>query len=179
MNLATITQTISHGLFLGLVAGIPLIAHFRKVKVYDSFVLGAKEGFDIIVRIIPFLVGMLVAIGMFRASGGMDVISHWLQPVLKWIGLPAPILPLALIRPFSGSAANGILAELIHTYGANSFIAKLAATISGSTETTFYVVALYFGVVSIQRTRHAIPAGLLADITGVFASIWICRLFFG
>ena len=175
MMLQALTANISNGIFLTLVAGIPLFAGIRKVKVYESFIEGAKGGIDVIVKIIPFLVGMLVAIGMFRASGAIDNISHWLAPVLHKIGLPAEVLPLVLVRPFSGSAANGVLAELVHTYGGNAFVSHLAGTIMGSTETTFYVIALYFGAANIRRTRHAIPAGLIADAVGVFASVYVCH----
>lgn len=169
---------LSNYVFLSFVAGIPLYAAYRKVKVYEVFIDGAKDGFQIAVKIIPYLVAMLVAIGMFRASGAIDLLAAVISPLLIQIGMPTEVLPLALIRPFSGSAANGLTAELIHTHGGDSFIANLAATIMGSTETTFYVIAVYFGAVNIQRTRHAIPVGLLADCAGVLASLWICQLVF-
>ena len=161
-----------------MIAGIPLYASLRKVKVYDSFVEGAKEGFQISIRLIPYLVAMLVAIGMFRASGAIDLIAHALSPILSKIGMPSDLLPLALVRPFSGSAANGVMADVIHTHGGNSIISKMAGTMMGSTETTFYVVAIYFGAVNIRRTRHAVPAGLIADLVGILASVWICNLVF-
>lgn len=176
MTLQSFNQILSNSILLLLVAGIPSYAYFCNVKVYESFVEGAKGGFELIVKIIPYLVGMLVAIGMFRASGAMDHIAHLLAPVFNYLGVSSDLLPLALIRPFSGSAANGVLADIIHTHGGNSIISQTAATIMGSTETTFYVVAVYFGAVSIQRTRHAIPVGLLADAVGVVASIAICKV---
>lgn len=175
MNLQTITSILSNSIFLLLVAGIPFYGMLRGVKVYESFVEGAKDGFQIVIKIIPFMVAMLVAIGMFRASGGFDLLARWLAPYLSAIGMPVDILPLALIRPFSGSAANGVLADIIHTHGGNAYISHLAGTIMGSTETTFYVIAVYFGAVNIRRTRHAIPAGIAADVVGIFASIFICR----
>ena len=175
MTIQSLNQHLSNSLLLLIVAGIPTYAHWRGVKVYESFVDGAKGGFDIILKIVPYLVGMLVAIGMFRASGAMDHIAHGLAPVMNFFGISTDLVPLALIRPFSGAAANGVLADIIHTHGGNSIISQTAATIMGSTETTFYVITVYFGAAVITRTRHAIPAGLLADLTGVIASILICK----
>lgn len=169
---------LSDIIFLVFIAGIPLYAAIRKVNVFDAFIAGAKQGFEISVSIIPYLVAMLVAIGMLRASGFFELLYYWLTPFLKAVGMPADLLPLALIRPFSGSAANAVMAELIHEHGGNSFIAKTAATMMGSTETTFYVVAVYFGAVGIRYTRHAIPAGLLADFVGVVAAVTVCRYLF-
>jgi spore maturation protein B len=161
--------------FLTFVAGIPLYGFFRKVKVYEAFVDGAKDGFQVIIKIIPFIVGMLVAIGMFRASGGFDMLANAIAPALSWIGMPADVLPLALIRPFSGNAANGFLANIIQTHGGNSYISHLAGTIMGSTETTFYVLTVYFGAIGVYRTRYAVPAGITADIVGVLSSVAVCR----
>jgi len=178
MSVASFNNAISNGIFLTAVAGIPLYGQIKKVKVYETFVEGAKQGFELTVTIFPYLVAMLVAIGMFRASGAFDTLSHWFSPLLSAIGMPADVLPLALIRPFSGAAANGVLADLIHAHGGNSYISHLAATMMGSTETTFYVVAVYFGAAQIQRTRYAIPAGLFADVVGMLAAVWICHLIF-
>jgi spore maturation protein B len=169
---------ISNWIFLAFIAGIPLYGVIKKVNVFDTFIDGAKEGFETSVRIIPYLIAMMVAIGMLRASGFFELMSHILSPALAAIGMPTELLPLALIRPFSGSASTGVMAELINTYGGNSFIAKAAASMMGSTETTFYVIAVYFGSVGIQRTRHAIPVGLLADFTGIVTAILICRYLF-
>lgn len=179
MSLATVTTGLANGLFLSFIAGIPLYGYLKKVKVYESFIEGAKEGFHLAIKIIPYLVAMLVAIGMFRAAGGFELLGQALAPVTHLLGIPSELLPLAIMRPFSGSASNGMLAELIHTYGANSFIAQTAATLMGSTETTFYVIAVYFGAASIRRTRHAIPAGLIADAVGVIAAVWVCRWLLG
>lgn len=176
MNLPALSSIISNSLFLTVVVGIPLFGVLRKVKVYDAFVEGAKEGFPVVVKIIPFMVAMLVAIGMFRAAGGFELLGRVLAPLLSKIGMPTEILPLALIRPFSGSAANGVLADIIHHNGGNAYVSHLAGTIMGSTETTFYVIAVYFGAVAIRRTRHAVPAGLVADIVAVIAALWICHL---
>ncbi|MCP0913749.1 MULTISPECIES: spore maturation protein [Legionella] len=173
-----IANQISNALFLLFIVGIPLYAVTKKINVFDSFITGAKQGFETVVTIIPYLVAMIVAIGMLRASGFFELLHGGLAPLLSRIGMPPELLPLALIRPFSGSASTGVMAELIHEHGGNSFIAKTAATMMGSTETTFYVVAVYFGAVGIRRTRYAIPAGLLADFAGVVAAICVCRYFF-
>lgn len=178
MTLASLSQTFSSILFLGMIAGIPLYGYLRKIKVYDVFVEGAKDGFHIAIKIVPYLLAILVAIGMLRASGALQLLTRPFTPLLHWLNLPPDILTLALMRPLSGSASNGILVEIIHNYGADSFAAKVAATMMGSTETTFYVIALYFGAVAIKRTRHAIPAGLIADAAGIIAAIIICRLIF-
>lgn len=168
----------SNYFFLAFVVGIPLYGVIKKINVFDAFVAGAKEGFNTCVNLIPYLIAMVVAIGMLRASGFFDLIGRWLAPALNAIGMPPELLPLALIRPFSGSASLGVTAELIQQHGADSLISKTAATIMGSTETTFYIVAVYFGAVSIRNTRHAIPAGLLADFAGIIASVMICRYLF-
>ena len=156
----------------------PLYAWLRGVKVYEEFVEGAKEGFQVAIRIIPFLVAILVAVGMFRKAGGIALVSKLLGPALGWIGFPVDLLPLVLVRPLSGGATTGVFTEIVKTFGADSMNSLMAGTIFGSTETTFYVIAVYFGSVSIRRTRHAVPAGLIADLVGVIASIVICRLMF-
>jgi len=176
MNIQSLSTIVSNTLFLTMVAGIPAYCFMRGVKVYETFIEGAKEGFQLVIRIIPYLVAMLVAIGMFRASGGFEMIGKLFSPLLNKIGMPSDILPLALVRPFSGGAAKGVLADIIHTNGGNAYVSHLAGTILGSTETTFYVIAIYFGAVSIRRTRHAIAAGLMADFTALVASLWIGHL---
>ncbi|HEY5742430.1 MAG TPA: nucleoside recognition domain-containing protein [Terrimicrobiaceae bacterium] len=157
----------------------PLYAAARRVPVYEEFVEGAKEGFQVAIRIIPFLVAILVAVGMFRAAGGVDLLARLLAPIFEPLRFSPELFPLVLMRPLSGSGANGIFAELVKTYGADSLIAKTGATIMGSTETTFYVIAVYFGSVAIRRTRHAVAAGLIADFAGVVASVIICNRVFG
>jgi len=152
----------------------------KKVKVYEQFVEGAKEGFNIAVRIIPYLVAMLVAISIFRAGGAMD---NWLIPLLRIvtdpIGFPAEALPMALMRPLSGSGSLGIMAETMAVHGPDSFIGILVSTFFGSTETTFYVLAVYFGAVNVKNTRHALPVGLLADVAGILGALFIVKLLFG
>jgi len=160
-----------------LLVGIPFYAlTFRKVKVYEVFVVGAKDGFSIAVRIIPYLVAILVAVGMFRASGALDMLLDFLSPVLTFVGFPPENLPLALMRPLSGSGSLGLLTDLINEHGVDSLYAKIGATMYGSSETTFYVLAVYFGSVGIVRTRHAIPAGLIADFVGAVAAVFFCKL---
>jgi spore maturation protein SpmB len=158
---------------------IPLYALLRKVKVYEQFVEGAKEGFNVAIRIIPYLVAILAAVGMFRAAGGIDLLSKLLSPVLNFIGFPTDLLPMVLVRPLSGSATQGIFAELVGRLGPDNIVTRMAATIYGSTETTFYVLAVYFGSVAVRKTRHAVLAGLVADAVGVIASVIICNLRFG
>jgi spore maturation protein SpmA len=162
-----------------LLSGFPLYAALRRVKVYEEFIEGAKEGFNVAIRIIPYLVAILVAIGMFRAAGGIDLLSHALAPAMLAVGFPPEMLPLVLMRPLSGSGTLGLFTELVKTHGPDSFLARLGGTIYGSTETTFYVLAVYFGSVAIKRTRHAVVAGLTADFVAVVASVFICRLVFG
>ncbi len=162
-----------------LLSFFPLYAAARGVKVYDEFVEGAKEGFGVILKIIPFLVTMLVGIGMFKGAGGIDLLSRLLSPILTPLQFPTDLLPLALMRPLSGSGTLALLTDIVHRLGPDNIVSLTAATIYGSTETTFYVAAVYFGAVGIKQTRHAIPAGLLADLTGVVASVIICRAVLG
>ena len=152
-----------------------LYAALRGLKVYDEFVEGAKEGFAVILKIIPFLVTMLVAIGMFKGAGGIDLLTRALSPLLTPLHFPTDLLPIALMRPLSGGATLALFTDVVHRLGPESIVSLMAATIYGSTETTFYVAAVYFGSVGIKQTRHAIPAGLLADLAGVIASVVICR----
>ena len=151
----------------------------KKVKIYEVFVEGAKEGFNVAVRIIPYLVAMLVAIGIFRAGGAMEWLIAGLTPLTNIIGMPAEALPMALMRPLSGSGSLGIMAEIMAVHGPDSFIGILTSTFFGSTETTFYVLAVYFGSVNIRNTRHALAAGLLADISGILGAVFIVKLLFG
>jgi spore maturation protein SpmB len=158
-----------------LLSFFPLYAAARRIKVYDEFVEGAKEGFVVILRIIPFLVTMLVAISMFKGAGGIELLKSVLNPVLAPLHFPPDLLPIALMRPFSGSATLALLTDVVTRLGPNNIVSLTAATIYGSTETTFYVAAVYFGSVGVKQVRHSILAGLLADLTGVIASVIICR----
>lgn len=151
----------------------------KKVRVYEQFAEGAKEGFNIAVRIIPYLVAMLMAIGIFRAGGAMDWLTFILKPITDFIGMPAEALPMALMRPLSGSGSLGIMTEIMKVHGPDSFIGIMVSTFFGSTETTFYVLAVYFGAINIKNTRHALPAGLIADVAGILGAVFIVRMLFG
>jgi spore maturation protein SpmA len=161
-----------------LLTFFPVYAAGRGIPVYTEFIEGAKEGFSITVRIIPYLVGMLVAIAVFRDSGALNLLQVLLNPILNWFQFPADLLPMVLIRPLSGSGSTAVLTDLVKQLGPDNILSYMAATIYGSAETTFYVVAVYFGSVGVTKTRHAIPAGLLADFVGVIASVLACRLLF-
>ncbi|WP_264189780.1 spore maturation protein [Bacillus carboniphilus] len=158
---------------------ILLYGTIKKVPTYETFVEGGKEGIQIALSLIPYLVGMLVSISIFRASGALDAFVDFLRPVMNAIGVPADILPLALIRPISGTAALGMTTDLISSYGPDSFIGRLASTMQGSTDTTLYVLTIYFGAVGIKRMGDALKVGLLADLVGIIASIIIVSLLFG
>jgi spore maturation protein B len=162
-----------------IVVGFPLYGLYKKVPVYETFVEGAREGFQVAVRIIPYLVAILFAIGMFRASGAMDSLIALLDPVLSLIGFPGEVLPMAIIRPLTGSGSAGLIVDMIAQYGEDSIFVKMAATMFGSTETTFYVIAVYFGAINIKKARHAVAAGLTADFAAMIIAVWVVRLLFG
>ncbi|MFL6561166.1 MAG: spore maturation protein [Bacillus sp. (in: firmicutes)] len=166
--------------FIPLLIGIILLyGTFKRVPTYESFVEGGKEGIKIAFSIIPFLVGMLVAISIFRASGALDALMNWIRPMMKSIGVPAEIVPLLIIRPISGNAALGMTSDLIGVYGPDSFIGRLASVLQGSTDTTFYVLTVYFGAVGIKKMGDALKVGLLADVVGIIAAIVVVSMFFG
>lgn len=149
----------------------------KRVKVYESFTEGGKEGFEIFLQILPYIIAILVGIGVFRASGALDYISDLIAPWTLSIGMPADVVPVALMKPLSGSGSLGLVAEVIQA-NPDSFDAKVASTMFGSTDTTFYILALYFGSVGIKKTRHAMVAGLLADLAGILAAVWVCHQVF-
>jgi len=168
-------------LFL-IIIGFILAGIRKKVNVYDAFVEGAKEGFNTAVRIIPYLVAILVAIGVFRASGAMDYLIGGIEKGVQLCGINSDFvggLPTAIMKPLSGSGARGLMVDAMTTYGADSFVGRLACIFQGSTDTTFYILAVYFGSVGIAKTRHAVPCGLIADAAGIISAIFICYLFFG
>ena len=177
----TFGEVISPWILPGLMTGFLMFGALRKVAIYEVFVDGAKEGFQVALRIIPYLVAILVAVGMLRASGALDLIVGALSPFTGKIGLPAEALPMALMRPLSGSGAYGILASIINdpAIGPDSYPGMLVSTLQGSTETTFYVMAVYFGAVQVKRMRHAMAAALTADAAGVMFAILACQLFLG
>lgn len=156
-----------------------LFAALKKVPVYEEFVEGAKEGWGVAVRIMPFIVAMLAALAILRNSGALYIFTNALRPVLDLVGFPAELVPMALMRPLSGSGSQGVLVEILTNEGLSEMVKYAAATMYGSTETTFYVLAVYFGSVGIRRTRHALAAGLCADLAGVIAAVIICRAMFG
>ena len=162
-----------------ILVGFPLYGLYKRVPVYESFVEGAKEGFAVAVRIIPYLVAILFAIAMFRESGAMDFLVSALSPVLAVIGFPAEVLPMAIVRPLTGSGSAGLVVDMISEYGEDSIFVKMAAVMFGSSETTFYVIAVYFGAVNIKRTRHAVAAGLTADLAAALIAVWLVRLIYG
>ena len=174
-NFIEVVSTLAIPLLIIVFVGYGVI---KKVKVYESFVEGAKEGFNIAVKIIPYLVAMLVAIGIFRAGGAMDWLIYILKPITNLIGMPAEALPMALMRPLSGSGSLGVMSENLAVYGPDSFLGVLVSTFYGSTETTFYVLALYFGAVNIKSTRHAVPVGLIADVAGILGALFIVKFLF-
>lgn len=157
---------------------IPLYALLRGVAVYERFVEGAAEGMGIAVRILPFLLGMMVAIAVFRASGAFAAISAWLAPLCDKIGLPTEVLPIAIMRPLSGSGALALTADVLHNSGPDSFAGRLASVIQGSTDTTFYLLAVYFGSVGIRKYRYAPTVGLAADLVSFIAAFVACKFLF-
>jgi spore maturation protein B len=162
-----------------MIVFIPLYAAYRKVPVYESFVEGAKEGFDTAIKIIPHLVGMMVAISIFRASGAMDMLLDWMRPFFNYIGVPTEVLPLAILRPITGAGSLAFSTDLIEQFGPDSMIGRIASTIQGSTDTTLYVITVYFGAIGIRKAGYALKVGLISDLVGFVASIVICFLVFG
>ncbi|CAM5439144.1 nucleoside recognition domain-containing protein [Eoetvoesiella caeni] len=180
--LGALSSLMGNLTMFGIIVAFLVVGAWKKIPVYDAFIEGAKEGFDISKELLPYLVAMLCAIGALRASGALDVLLdaiRWSAHALSLDTRFIDALPTALVKPFSGSAARAMLIETMQHFGVDSFPALLAATVQGSTETTFYVLAVYFGAVGIQRTRHAVSCALTADIAGVLASIGVCYWFFG
>lgn len=153
-------------------------AFYKKIDIYDTFVEGGKEGFRLAVRLIPYIVGIYVAIGIFRASGAMDLLALILKPVLSLLHIPAEILPLFIVRPLSGPAAIGLTIDLIDKFGPDSIIGRMASTIDGSTDTTLYILAIYFAAVGVKKAGYSLPVGLMADAVGFAAAIFICTIVF-
>jgi spore maturation protein SpmB len=162
-----------------LVASLLLVGFAGRVPVYESMVAGAREGLDMAIRILPFLVAILVAVQMFRASGALDLLVGALDPFTSLVGFPGEALPMALLRPLSGSGAFGVMAEIVQTHGPDSFVGYLVCTLQGTTETTFYVLTLYYGAAGVRNMRYTLAACLIADLVGVTAATAACHLFFG
>ena len=180
-TMATVTSIASNLILMTIIVLFITAGLLKKINVYNAFIEGAKEGFHTAVRIIPYLVAILVAVGVFRASGGMELMMKGIRWFVETCGLDTRFvdaLPTALMKPLSGSGARGLMIEAMRTYGADSFVGRLSCIFQGSTDTTFYILAVYFGSVSIKYTRHAVACGLLADLAGVIAAIAICYIFF-
>lgn len=176
--LLDILQKVSFWSVPLLVLIIPLCGHIKGVKVYESFTEGAAEGFTTVIKIIPYLLAMMVAINVFRASGAMKLVISLLKPLFDSLNIPEEVVPLFFLRPLSGSGSLSYVSQLLNEYGPDSFIGKLASTIQGSTETTFYIIAVYFGAIGIKKYRYAVTVGLLADLAGFFAAVFICKILF-
>jgi len=180
-RITDISSVASNVILFGIIVLFIGLAAYKKINVYEAFIEGAKDGFKIAVKIIPYLIAILVAIGVFRASGAMDYLISGFAYIFKAVGINTDFinaLPTALMKPLSGSGARGMMVDTMRTYGADSFVGKVASTVQGATDTTFYIIAVYFGSVGIKNTRYAVTAGLIADFVGIIAAILIAYLFF-
>ena len=178
----SISNLVANLILFGVISSFILLGLLRRINVYEVFIEGAKEGFNVAIRIIPYLVAILVAIGVLRASGALDFIVAGLGNVFAAMGLDTrfvPALPTAMMKPLSGSGARGMMVDAMNTHGADSFVGRLASIVQGTSDTTFYILALYFGSVGIKKTRHAVACGLLADLVGIIAAIFVAYIFFG
>ncbi len=180
-QLTTYSTLTSSFILLGIIVTFVLTAAFKRINVYEAFIDGAKDGFKVAVDVIPYLIAILVAVGVFRASGAMDFLIEGMARFFAWIGINTDFvgaLPTAIMKPLSGSGARGLMVDAMQQYGADSFVGRLASTIQGSTDTTFYILAVYFGSVGIKKTRYALTCGLIADLIGIIAAIIIAYIFF-
>ena len=178
----SISTLVANLMLFGIISAFILMAAVKRVNVYEAFIEGAKEGFNVAIRIIPYLVAILVAIGVFRASGALDALVSGVGRMFEALGLRTdfiPALPTAIMKPLSGSGARGMMVDAMNTYGADSFVGRLSSVFQGATDTTFYILALYFGSVGVRKTRHAVACGLIADFAGITAAIFIAYIFFG
>lgn len=181
VTMGTVSTSAANILLFLIIIVFILAGVRKKVNVYDAFIEGAKDGFSTAVRIIPYLIAMLVAIGVFRASGAMDVLINGVRWIVEACGGNSDFvgaLPTAIMKPLSGSGARGMMVDAMTTYGADSFVGRLSCVFQGSTDTTFYILAVYFGSVGVRYTRHAVACGLLADLAGILAAIAVCYMFF-
>lgn len=175
MNILT---ELSNWIIPFLLVFIPLFGHFKGIKVYEAFTDGAAEAFSTVVKIIPYLLAMMIAINVFRESGALNVFLDTFKPLFDKMGIPEPVIPLFLLRPLSGSGSLSYVSQLFKEFGPDSFVGKLASTIQGSTETTFYIIAVYFGALGIKKYRYAVIVGVIADFAGFFAAVFISKLIF-
>lgn len=176
MTIAAIAEQLGNALMMTFLVGIPAYGYFRKVPVYETFIEGAKQGIPTFLRMAPYLVGMLVAIGMLRASGAFDLLNHLLAPLLGKLGIPPEIVPIAIVRPFSSAAATGVVADLLHTQGSNTMLSHMATVVAGTSDTTFFIIAIYFGAANIRNPRHAVLTSVMVDIAAILSAVWITRL---
>lgn len=174
----TLIQTLSNWAIPVIMLIILVFGFLRGIKLYDTFVEGAVDGFTTVVKIIPYLVAMMVTINILRASGTLDLLAQGLEPVLNLFHIPKEVFPLVILRPLSGSGSLAFVSSIFQKFGPDSLLGKMAATIMGSSETTFYVIAVYFGAIGIKDSRYAIPIGLIADVVGFLAAVFICNLVF-
>ena len=172
-------QLLSTFVILAVIVGFPLYGAIKRVPVYAEFTEGAKEGFTLVMRIIPYMVGILAAMAMFQASGAMDFLMNGLRRPLEFVGIPPEILPMAITRPLTSAGSIGILGNMIRQYGSDSLYVKMAAVLFGSAETTFYVIAVYFGSVNVTKPRHAVLAGLIAESSAILGSIYVVKWMYG
>ncbi|MGB9813369.1 MAG: spore maturation protein [Thermovenabulum sp.] len=177
--LPKIVNTLSQWAVPCFIIFIISYGYIKKVKIYEVFIEGAAEGFATAVKVIPYLIAVLVSVGIFRASGAMDFLITFITPFANFLGIPSETLPMALIRPLSGGGAQGIMTEIFKTYGPDSFIGKVAATMNSATDTTLYIIALYFGSIGVKNTRHALFAGLIADTVGLIVAAHAVRILLG
>jgi len=181
-SLNTVSTTAANVILFSIIIVFILIALRKKINIYDSFIEGAKGGFKVAIKIIPFLIAILVSVGVFRASGALDAMIDGMKWLFALTGMDTSwvdAFPVALMKPLSGSGARGLMLDTMNTYGADSFVGRLACTFQGATDTTFYIIAVYFGSIGIKNTRYAVTAGLIADLAGVIAAIFVAYLFFG
>lgn len=174
-----IMNTVSAWAIPVLVVVVVAYAAWKRVPVFETFVEGGKEGFAIAVDLIPYMVAILVGLGIFRESGAFDILAKLLNPLTSLLGIPGEVLPLAIMRPISGNGALAIAAETMQRYGPDSLLGLIACTMQGSTDTTFYILTVYFGSVGVRNVRYSLKTGLLADITGFLVSVYVCKLVFG
>jgi len=174
-----ILKILSIAIIPAMMSIILLHGYINKVSLYDTFVEGAKEGFQSALRIMPYLIAIFIAIGIFKRSGALNILVNIISPIAKLVGVPKEVIPLAIMRPISGSGALGVVNEIITEYGPDSFVGRVASTMMGSSETIFYTMAVYFGVVGIKDSRHTLPAALLSHVASIIASVFICNIVFG
>lgn len=174
-----ILKILSITIIPAMMSLILLHGYIKGVSLYDAFVEGAKEGFQSALRIMPYLIAIFIAIGIFKRSGALNILVNIISPAAKLVGIPKEVIPLAIMRPISGSGALGVVNDIITEYGPDSFVGRVASTMMGSSETIFYTMAVYFGVVGIKDSRHTLPAALLSHIASIIASVFICNIVFG